>query len=303
MYPWMVSSQTKVLFNPLCSLPPLTSPRSDVILKVVEKPKTNHISVERVDVFIMKVNYHTHTFRCRHARGTDREYVEQAIAAGIKVLGFSDHVPIPFADGFVSRSRMTLDELEDYVKSIRRLQQEYRSDIQILLGFEAEYYPEEFGPMLELLDQYGYDYLILGQHYLGREQDGRACIRAGDDQSLQEYVEQVISGLETGKFLYLAHPDVIGYQGPEENLYRALVTICQKLKELNMPVEYNLLGARDKRHYPSHTLLRAAKEVGNSIILGVDAHEPEALARKEDVEKALKVIERYELTVIDEPLI
>ena len=29
----------------------------------------------------MIANYHTHTWRCKHAVGTEREYVEQAIAA------------------------------------------------------------------------------------------------------------------------------------------------------------------------------------------------------------------------------
>ena len=36
----------------------------------------------------MYANYHTHTKRCQHAVGEDREYVEAAIAAGIQVLGF-----------------------------------------------------------------------------------------------------------------------------------------------------------------------------------------------------------------------
>ena len=31
----------------------------------------------------MIANYHTHTWRCRHADGTEREYVETAIEAGI----------------------------------------------------------------------------------------------------------------------------------------------------------------------------------------------------------------------------
>ena len=38
-------------------------------------------------------NYHCHTKRCGHASGTDEEYVEAAIKAGYKVLGFSDHGP------------------------------------------------------------------------------------------------------------------------------------------------------------------------------------------------------------------
>ena len=46
-----------------------------------------------LDKFGMTANYHTHTIRCNHASGTDREYVEAAIAAGFKTLGFSDHSP------------------------------------------------------------------------------------------------------------------------------------------------------------------------------------------------------------------
>ena len=38
----------------------------------------------------MIANFHTHTARCNHATGTDREYVEAAIRAGVKSLGFSD---------------------------------------------------------------------------------------------------------------------------------------------------------------------------------------------------------------------
>ena len=37
------------------------------------------------------INMHTHTARCMHARGEDREYVEKAIEAGFEVLGMSDH--------------------------------------------------------------------------------------------------------------------------------------------------------------------------------------------------------------------
>ena len=43
----------------------------------------------------MFANYHTHTARCRHAAGADREYVRSAIDSGVKILGFSDHAPFP----------------------------------------------------------------------------------------------------------------------------------------------------------------------------------------------------------------
>ncbi len=42
-----------------------------------------------------KVNYHTHCARCRHAFGTEEDYVEKALEYNLDILGFSDHLPFP----------------------------------------------------------------------------------------------------------------------------------------------------------------------------------------------------------------
>ena len=46
----------------------------------------------------MIANYHTHTKRCKHATGEDREYVEAASETGLKILGFADHCPWIYPD-------------------------------------------------------------------------------------------------------------------------------------------------------------------------------------------------------------
>ena len=92
----------------------------------------------------LKANYHTHTYRCQHAYGSEREYIEAAIRMGIAELGFSDHVPCPFKDGYVSGIRMTMEQAPEYVYAIRKLGKEYASDIKLYVGFEAEYIPEFF---------------------------------------------------------------------------------------------------------------------------------------------------------------
>ncbi|MFR7473117.1 MAG: PHP domain-containing protein, partial [Ruminococcus sp.] len=89
----------------------------------------------------MLANYHTHTARCQHAVGEDREYVECAIAGGIQVLGFSDHCPWVNPNGYVSGIRMTPEQLDGYVTSLTDLKREYADDIQIYIGLEAEYIP------------------------------------------------------------------------------------------------------------------------------------------------------------------
>jgi len=58
----------------------------------------------------MQYNYHTHTPRCRHARGTEEDYVRHAIAGGYQVLGFSDHTPMPFPNDYFSGHRMAVSE-------------------------------------------------------------------------------------------------------------------------------------------------------------------------------------------------
>ena len=50
----------------------------------------------------MLANYHTHTQRCGHAIGEDREYIEQAVKNGFGILGFSDHCPWVFPADYVS---------------------------------------------------------------------------------------------------------------------------------------------------------------------------------------------------------
>ena len=86
-------------------------------------------------------NYHTHTTRCRHAEGSDEEYVRYAIDHGLQILGFSDHTPFLFPGDYYSRMRMYPEELADYVGSVRSLQKKYAGQIDIHLGLEVEYYP------------------------------------------------------------------------------------------------------------------------------------------------------------------
>ena len=86
----------------------------------------------------MKANYHTHTWRCMHASGTEKEYVENAIRAGLEIIGFSDHTPYPYPKDYSSGMRMRTDQLEDYVDTVVALKAEYRQDIEIHLGLEVE---------------------------------------------------------------------------------------------------------------------------------------------------------------------
>ena len=104
-------------------------------------------------------NYHTHTFRNHHAVGTEREYIEAAIAGGYQTLGFSEHAPYQFPDGIVSYFHMFPGASEDYIQTLLALKEEYAGRIEILIGYEAEYYPRFFDDLLARITQYPVDYL------------------------------------------------------------------------------------------------------------------------------------------------
>ena len=252
----------------------------------------------------MLYNYHTHTKRCNHAVGEDREYVEAAIKGGIKTLGFADHAPYVFPDNRPSWFRMRTDELFEYAESVRALAKEYEKDIRVLLGFELEYYPDYHEEEMAFLRQVNPDYLLLGQHYIGNEKDlPHVNAKLSDDYILTAYATQVISALATGDFLYLAHPDMAGFNYSEQAKDREYRRICEFAKKKNIPLEINLWGLNGNRCYPSREFFKIASEVGNDVVIGMDAHKPEILFDKGILQKALGMVEELKLHLIEKPII
>ena len=85
------------------------------------------------------VNLHTHTARCKHAKGFPADYARAAEAQGIRVLGMTDHTPFP--DDRIIMIRMGIGELDDYIREVREAQRDF-PQLKILLGLECEYFPE-----------------------------------------------------------------------------------------------------------------------------------------------------------------
>ena len=249
----------------------------------------------------MTFNYHTHTQRCHHATGTDREYIEAAIRAGIKTLGFSDHSPYFFEGDYYSNFRMCPDVAYEYFDTLNNLKEEYKDRIDIKIGFETEYYPDYFDKVLELYKNFNVDYLILGQHFLDNEKKAHySGSPTQEEYHLEKYVNQVICAIQTGKYTYIAHPDLLNFQGDIKIYRKHFFRLCQEALKLNIPMEINFLGLADNRAYPNERFWEIVGEVGNLVVLGADAHYPGALNDSETEYKAMKICEKYKLKLLND---
>lgn len=251
----------------------------------------------------MDYNFHTHTVRCHHATGTDEEYVKRAIENGVKYMGFSDHAPFEHSNGHQSWYRINTAEVADYVNSIKVLREKYKDEISLFIGFEMEYYPNSFKKMLDTAIDCGAEYLILGQHFFEEEFDNSpgTSWQTQDVSLLKRYVSLVVEGMETGAFTYVAHPDMMYFDGDYDIYYDEMKKICIASKELDIPLEINFCGIRGKRSYPTDKFWKIAGEVQCPVVCGCDAHTAADAYDVASFEKAKEIIKRFNLNYIGKP--
>lgn len=249
----------------------------------------------------MLQNLHTHTERCGHAYGSEEEYVRYAIDGGLKILGFSEHAPHIYPNGYRSASHMPPELLTDYADTVRSLANEHGQDITILLGSEIEYYPALFHDTVQRLMDAGIEYLILGQHWI-ENQIGYPYLGRPTDNTyvLKQYCRQVLDGMQTGLFTYLCHPDVINFVGDPGLYEEQMRIICREANGCKLPLEYNLWGIRKGGSYPADRFWRIAAEENCRVVLGVDAHEPDILANKELFRKSEAYIKGLGMALLEE---
>lgn len=248
----------------------------------------------------MIANYHTHTWRCRHAYGTEEEYIQKAIASGMQVLGFSDHTPYWFEEDYYSTFRMFPEQLDDYVQTVLQLKKQYTGKIEIPLGLEVEYYPKTFRNLMDHLNEYPIEYMILGQHYIGEEigEAYLAKLQTGDPAVLEQYCNQTMDALYTGLFSYFAHPDILGFLGDPKAYKEQMRRLCRAAKQCDIPLEINLQGQRRGRHYPNPVFWEIAAEEGCKIVIGCDAHKVEDIVSPEEVKVAENFAAQFDIQLL-----
>jgi histidinol-phosphatase (PHP family) len=232
------------------------------------------------DAYGHLVDYHVHTRLCGHAIGEPEDYLREAITKGLSQIGFADHMPLLRSRD--ERLSMAPDDLPRYVDLIHELQESV-SEIEVRLGIEMDYFPDQMDEVWEAASKFEFDYVYGAVHtidgwgfsdsrYLS-SYEGR-----NPDETYARYFDLFCEAVRKGGFDIMAHPDLvkkhgITTSGPIGELYRSA---ADALAATGVAIEINTSGLRKTALdlYPALPFLKLCGERGVAVTLGSDAHAP-----------------------------
>ena len=255
-------------------------------------------------------NLHTHSI-FSDGKSTAEEVVQEAIRQGLKILGFSDHSPVPFENSFAIKN----NEVNNYITTIKSLKEKYKDQIDIYCSMEMDFIPGIVKDFKKTKEELNLDYMIGSVHLVGNNIDRLWFIDGSKvetyDEGLFKYYDgdikkgvkaffhQYNEMIETEEFDIVGHFDKIKmhnrdrYFREDEKWYRdLLMETLTLIKEKNLIVEVNTRGIYKKRSndfYPSTWVFPIMREMNIPVIISSDSHKAEELTMCfKEAEEALR---------------
>ena len=223
---------------------------------------------------IYRTDYHIHTL-FSDGKNNPEEYIAAASEAGIRELGFSEHINL-----FRSGHEWCMDPARtpEYIKCIKGLKK-VNKDIQIRIGLEVDYFPGGEPDIYEFVNRYKLDYIIGSVHYYGDTTvDGSPAFYEDKDidELYSSYFELLFLAIESGLFDILGHADLIRIYNfkpsfPPDYLYREL---ANRLSKHDVAIELNTNGRNRPfaDFYPDRRFLHLFKQKNVPVCVNSDAH-------------------------------
>jgi len=232
------------------------------------------------------IDNHIHTKLCKHADGDIFDYVEKAIALGIKEIAFTDHIPLP--DNFDLAHRMQMNEIDTYERWVMLARDKY-PEIKIRYGIEADFYDGYERFTENFLNQHDFDIVIMSVHFIRHWPEGNWVFDynfpdKSKEDIYRDYFSIIKKGIETGLFDILGHLDLI--KSPGDSLIELIpddvIELLGVVKNSGMAIEINTSGYRKivGESYPGLDWLPIIKEKSINLTIGSDAHHPDQVGLK-----------------------
>ena len=246
----------------------------------------------------MIVDYHMHLRDERndidHTADAVEKFVERARERGVDEIGLTEHVYY-FRQTRACWSRPYQTErcvydLDTYVEAVLEAK---RRGLPVKLGLEVDWFPPGDEPLVDVLVQYPWDYLLGSVHWVdGLSVDGsldRGAWREWPpEQVWRRYAQEWSRAARSGRFDVMSHPDlakIFGVYG-EDRRYAEMAAAAD---EADVALEISTAGLRKPvgALYPDERLLRGSRA---PVTLASDAHFPAQVG--EDFDQALALARR-----------
>lgn len=233
----------------------------------------------------IKFDFHTHHERCGHAIGRIRDYIEAGIENGLTMIGIADHSPY-FAreeDQPYPHITMAKSEFPNYISEVLKLREEYDGRIDVLLGIESDFFPEQAEIYRRNFESYPFDYIIGSVHHVDGVSifDKHRWEGLSSKQKIQTketYYDLIERSAKSQMFQILGHIDAMkGFYPAFSSIQTEAVEKTLKIiAEYDIAIEVNTSGKTKYSGgwYPADDILERAYFHGVKVTFGSDAHDP-----------------------------
>lgn len=236
-------------------------------------------------------NFHAHTQFC-DGRDSMEDIAGASASAGLVVLGFTPHSPVPID----SPCNMDKGKAGKYYEESRRLRDLYAGRMDVLTSMEIDYLGDDWGPHVDWFQTQPLDYRLGSVHFVPNQDgilldcDGRferfaRYLKEGYGGDLryvvEKYFEHVLKMLERGGFDLLGHFDKIAGNAsqadPEienQGWYEALIDdVVSHAQSSGVVVEINTKAFENQgRFYPAERWWKKLLDARIPIAIDSDAH-------------------------------
>ncbi|TEA10065.1 putative histidinol-phosphatase [Colletotrichum sidae] len=253
----------------------------------------------------MAFTMHSHSgqFCPGHAKDQLEAIVQHAISIGYKTMGLTEHMPrLDVADLYPEE----LDEgdpaaalaalaprHEAYLLEAQRLRERYAAQIDLLVGFEGEWYRAEYGPYIKRLAAHpAVDYFIGSLHHVNavpidysRDMYVAAmegCARADEEGMFERYYDQQHEMLAALEPRVVGHFDLVRLMSEDpgrdvrrwEGVWERIVRNLELVRGYGGLLECNSSALRKglAEPYPCRVIAEAWLGMGGRFTFSDDSH-------------------------------
>ncbi len=233
------------------------------------------------------IDCHTHTKFSHDSQQDPRQAVEWAIQNGLEYLAFTDHCDRDCLFSPLHKDKIRQIDLDECMKEISSLKEEYKGKIEIGVGIECGYMKEATPIYIEDLKKYRTDIIINSIHlvdftdcYFKEFFEGRSKLEA-----YTMYTQAIYNSLFVPyHYDVIAHIGYVSRKAPyEDKLYnykdlsdlldQILKTIIEKGKSLEINSHAQNTGDFT---LPNIDIIKRYKELGGELLtFASDAHKKE----------------------------